>query len=199
MSASIAPLSSGFDDKVMDASDCFRAILAATAKPAVPVATPYISYDLKALNPSAISYLLTLADFDTNLWLDTDYDSLALRSFLKFHTGCKIVDNPSLATFAVINIPNATSFCQGLPLGTAEYPDRAATVILLTDGFTDTSGPTFSGPGIKTPRQFNAQGATDEFWQIVQRNHHNFPCGLDWVFTSPDQIAAIPRSTKVEN
>ena len=75
--------------------------------------------------------------------------------------------------------------------GTAEYPDRSATLIVETDELTD-AGAVLRGPGIKDQAALSLPEA-----QAFQVNARLLPLGLDFIFTSGARLAALPRSTKV--
>ncbi|MEL7260416.1 MAG: phosphonate C-P lyase system protein PhnH, partial [Pseudomonadota bacterium] len=104
------------------------------------------------------------------------------------HTGAPFVDASDaafvLGTWAEIELDT-------LPLGTAEYPDRSATVIVEQNAVRP-EGATLRGPGIKDTAELNLPDIA-----IFQRNAALFPLGLDFFFTHGAQLAALPRSTKV--
>ncbi len=77
------------------------------------------------------------------------------------------------------------------PIGTSAYPDRSATLIVERDTLAAT-GATLTGPGIKDSANLSLP-ETDAF----QANHAQFPLGLDFIFTSGDRLAALPRTTEV--
>lgn len=77
------------------------------------------------------------------------------------------------------------------PIGTPEYPDRSATIIVeCADLAAD--GATLTGPGIRDTANLSLPET-----QAFQANASLFPLGLDFFFTSDNRIAALPRSTKV--
>ena len=74
--------------------------------------------------------LLTLTDADTPVWIAPGLDNDALRRWLAFLSGCPVATDPARAMFAVARRDDDHSYTRALDLGTAEYPDRAATLIL---------------------------------------------------------------------
>jgi alpha-D-ribose 1-methylphosphonate 5-triphosphate synthase subunit PhnH len=76
-------------------------------------------------------------------------------------------------------------------IGTSDYPDRSATLIVECETL-EAAGATLAGPGIKTHAAMSLP-ETEAF----QANHALFPLGLDFIFTSGSQLAALPRSTEV--
>ena len=87
---------------------------------------------------------MTLCDPETGLPLTGAHDTPAVRDWITFHTGAPFVDASDaafvLGTWAEIELDT-------LPLGTAEYPDRSATVIVEQDAVR-AHGATLRGPGI---------------------------------------------------
>jgi len=187
----------GFADKVFESTACFRAVLDAMSSPALPIALPVFPASPAGLTSSAVAILLTLADMDTPVWLAPDCDRPETRSYLRFHTGCPVARDPSEAAFAVLPAASDPGALDGLPLGTAEYPDRSATVVLQSAGLIAGSGPVFSGPGIDRPRAVDLVDAHPDLWPRIARNQALFPRGLDWILAGAAEIAALPRSTEV--
>ncbi len=195
--ADAAPMK-GFEDQVLDATACFGIILEAISRPARVRRLPVIPQAPEGLSGGSVAVLLTLADMDTPVWLAPECDTPKARAHLRFHVGCPIVDVPSDAVFAVLPVTGELGAIDAMPVGSAEYPDRSATVILQGDGFIADAGPIFSGPGINGRRQFDVMDRTPALWPRVAANNRLFPCGVDWIFTAPGDLAALPRTTEVE-
>ncbi|MEL6451173.1 MAG: phosphonate C-P lyase system protein PhnH [Pseudomonadota bacterium] len=182
-----ASLAGGFADPPQQAANAFRSLMQAMARPGT-------IYDLAgAVPPAPVSVaagtaLMTLCDPDTGVHLTGDCNSAAVRDWIAFHTGAPIVDAAQasfvLGSWADLDLG-------ALPLGTSEYPDRSATVIVEMPALTPT-GATLRGPGIKDTATLNLPDLV-----AFQRNAALFPLGLDFMFTCGAQIAALPRSTKV--
>ena len=182
-----ASLAGGFADPPQDAAHAFRGIMQAMARPGrietvSGVAPP------APLSIAAGTIVMTLCDPETGLHLAGAHDTPAVRDWITFHTGAPFVDASDaafvLGTWAEIELDT-------LPLGTAEYPDRSATVIVEQDAVR-AHGATLRGPGIKDTAELNLPDIA-----IFQRNAALFPLGLDFFFTHGAQLAALPRSTKV--
>lgn len=197
--AAPAPLAPGFDDGVMDATRCFRTILTAMARPAGILDLPVRPPAPAGLNAGVAAVLLTLADADTPVWLGPGVETPEARDHLRFHAGCPLVDDPARAVFAVLPADGDLAPLDALSLGTAEYPDRSATVVLKADGLSDTAGPWFSGPGILVRRRLAVIPAAADLWPRIRANGRDFPRGLDWIFATPESVAALPRTAKVED
>jgi len=184
----------GFDQPVLAAQQVFRALLRAMAEPGrvealTPCCTPPAGVD-----PSAAAILLALVDADTPLWLDPALAHAA--DFFRFHTGAPIVAAPEAASFLLARARNRPAVSL-LAAGSADYPDRSATLILAVDGFGD--GPwRLSGPGVATKRGFGVAGIDANFSGEWRENHARFPLGIDVFFAARDRIAGLPRSTVLE-
>ena len=198
MTSETAPLSAGFENSVLDATACFRVVLDAMSRPAKIHSLPVSISPPRGLSVGTVAVLLTLGDMDTPVWLAPECDTAEARAYLRFHAGCPILDDPEQAVFAVVSVERDLSITEELSLGSAEYPDRSATVILESEGLIEGEGPLFSGPGFDKPRRFCVEEQPASLWSRVAINQTLFPRGLDWIFTSDSQLAALPRSTKVE-
>ncbi len=181
-------LSGGFTNPAVQSAAAFRSVMEATARPGnietITGATPPAP-----LSPAAGAVILTLCDTDTPLYLAGELDCDAVRKWVAFHTGAPLT-GPSHCMFAVGDWGALGPLSQ-YPIGTSEYPDRSATLIVETDELT-ADGATLSGPGIKTTATLSLPETT-----AFQHNHAHFPLGLDFMFTCGHRIAGLPRSTEV--
>ncbi|WP_068408153.1 phosphonate C-P lyase system protein PhnH [Labrenzia sp. OB1] len=202
-SQAMTPLAAGFHDPVHDAQACFRAVMNAMARPGTRQ-----SLDIAGLTPPApltsvaAALALTLLDYDTPVWLDKPLmASEAVKAFLRFHTGAPIVNEPVEAAFALVANPGQMIPLASFNQGSAEYPDRSATVILLGQGFgaarTATPAVTLTGPGIQDSTAFPVGPVPPVFWEQVAANSRQFPRGIDLIFAGAAEIAALPRSTRI--
>jgi len=191
-------LLSGFDNNVLDTTDIFRTVLKAMSRPATVLPLTVLPQAPEGLNAGSMAVLLTLADMDTPIWLAPECDTGAARANLQFHSGCPIAATPSTAVFAVITQDTVLDDLDDLQRGTAEYPDRSATVIVECDKLSSGVGPLFSGPGIEKTHRFDTIPASHSLWAQIAANKDLFPLGLDWIFISPTHLAALPRTTNVE-
>ncbi len=188
-------LQPAFTDPVHQAQQVFRQILDAMARPGsirelanLPLAAP-------GLSPAATAVCLTLADFETPLWLDEKASKA--REYLVFHRNCPITAEPRQATFAVIGNAEKLPGFEAFQNGSDEYPEASATLIIEANQLSNGTGKTLTGPGIKDSTRLEVDGVDDNFWEQVKANHTLFPRGVDLIFTCGEQIAALPRSTQV--
>lgn len=181
-------LSGGFTDPAIQSAHAFRSIMEAMARPGV-IQNIAGAAPPAPLSPAAGAALLTLCDTETPIYLAGDADCEAVRAWLAFHTGAPMT-GPSHCMFAV-GTWEALSPLTQYPIGTPEYPDRSATLIVESPDLGQ-SGATLTGPGIETTASLSLPDL-----KAFQSNHALFPLGLDFIFTSGNRLAALPRSTEV--
>jgi len=186
----------GFSDVAVQSAHAFRSIMQAMARPGRLMP---IGEGLAAPEPmfaSAAAVALTLCDFQTPLWLAPELRTERVMHYLRFHTGAPITDEPGKAMF-VFAVAGEHLPAQDLLLqGTHEYPDRSATLVIQTEGFT-LGNVELTGPGVRGLQRFGAAGIGEAFWAAMGENHARFPVGVDVMFVAPGLVAALPRSTTV--
>jgi len=194
----IAELPPGLADKVLSAQSTFRSVMDAMARPGsvqriVPGAgTP----DRMMRGAAAIA--LTLFDHDTPLWLDSRMaESVDVVKWLKFHTGAPVVQDSSVASFALISDGGALPPLERFALGTNEYPDRSTTLILQVDGLGSGRSFELRGPGIDGAATLQASIKPFDLFERLHVNEALFPRGIDVVLVADDAVVAIPRTTRV--
>lgn len=183
-------LTGGFADAPTQSARAFRAILDALSRPGtihdLTGATPPAP-----LSPAAGVVLLTLADGTTPVYLAGETDTPEIRDWITFHTGAPLVAAEQ-ATFA-LGTWNALHPLERFAIGTPDYPDRAATLIVERAALSAT-GPRLTGPGIKDHARLSLPETA-----AFRANRALFPLGFDCVFTAGHQIAGLPRSSIVED
>ena len=188
---------STFADPERESQQVFRAAMRALAEPCQPLDLAAKITVPAGLTPGAAALLLTLADFETSVWLEAAaLERPAIGEYLRFHTGTKLVTEPSQATFALITLagrmPKLYSFAQGVP----EYPDRSTTLIVETAAFNASSWDC-KGPGIAGTRRFGVAGVPSDFINFWEHNRSGFPLGVDILFVGRHQVAGLPRTTQL--
>lgn len=195
----------GFNNPVMDGQRVFRAVLEAMSRPGTIVELPLAVAAPPPLNPASAAILLALCDFETPVWLDPAAGSDALVRYLRFHCGCPLAADPALASFAVIAQPAAMPPLAAFHAGSDEFPDQSTTLIVQVDGLRGgpshhlQAGYRLTGPGIREAACLAAAGLPAEFREWVKDNHGLFPQGVDLIFTDGRALAALPRSTRLED
>lgn len=191
-------LAPAFADPVDNAQAVFRAVMDAMARPGTAQTLAPAVAPPAPLSRGAGAIALALLDYESAFWLD---ETLAAQpdvaQWLRFHTGAPIVRDPKDAAFAFIadaaGIPDFEAFA----LGTAEYPDRSTTLVVQVAHLSGPKVMTLRGPGIAGEGKFALSPCPIDLVTRLQSNHAMFPRGLDLLFVTNDDVAAIPRSTRV--
>ncbi|GAA6181612.1 phosphonate C-P lyase system protein PhnH [Shimia sp. NS0008-38b] len=182
-------LKGGFADAPVQSAHAFRAAMNVMARPGT-VETLSGAVPPAPMSAAAGALILTICDPDTPLHLAGHWDCQEVRDWVAFHVGAPIVDAEA-AMFALGDwdvLAPLTRFA----IGTPEYPDRSATLIVERDTLAGDTA-TLRGPGIKDKAAMALPEA-----EAFQMNAVLFPLGLDFFFTSGDQVSALPRTAKVE-
>ena len=188
----------GFANPVPEAQSVFRAVMAALARPGkiVPIAT---SLAAPGQLPTALAAIaLTLADYETPLWLD---DGLArdaeFQSFLAFQTGAPVTRRASEAALAfcldAAELPRLDGFAQG----TLEYPDRSTTIVAAVESLTDGEAMVIAGPGVNGSETIAPTPLPTDFRRQMRLNRGQFPCGIDLILVADDRILGLPRTVEI--
>jgi len=187
----------GFQDPVDDANQVFRLVLKALAHPGTivridrPAAVP-----AGGLRRAAIGAALSLADFETPVWLDAAAAPAAPH--LRFHCNCPIAASPDRAMFVLAADAGQLPDLETLPLGSDAYPDQGATLIIEVSSLTADGDLRLSGPGIDGSTRLGVAGLPPEFWARRAALAPLFPRGVDLLLTAGDRLAALPRTTAVQ-
>lgn len=193
---SAADLSPGFVDPVLDAQGSFRAILDAMARPGTIHRPAKLPPAAGPLGPAAAAVCLTLMDLDTPVWLDGAAQPAA--AYLGFHCGSPVVADPAAASFAVIADARSVGPLDRFAIGEADYPDRSATLIVQVAALAASGGYRLSGPGIASQARLLVDGLDPAFAGQWQSNTARYPLGVDVIFAAADTVAALPRTTRLE-
>ncbi len=181
-------LDGGFTQPALQAATAFRSVMEAMARPGT-IRTIAGAAPPAPLSPAAGAVLLTLCDTETPLYLAGACDTPGIRTWIAFHTGAPLV-GPSACQFALGSWADLMPLSD-YPIGTSEYPDRSATLIVEMPDL-HPSGATLTGPGIKETAMLSLPDTA-----AFQVNGAQYPLGLDFIFTCADRLAALPRSTEV--
>ena len=184
-------MAGGFSDPSIQSAWGFRAAMLAMARPG-DILTVTGAQAPGGLSVAAAVLLLVLCDPETPVWLAPSHDSADLRRWIAFHTGAPVVAARGEAVFA-LGAWDSLMPLDGYRIGTAEYPDRSATLIVET-GSLQAAGAVLSGPGIADAARLTLPEVA-----AFRANRALFPLGLDFFFTCGDRLAALPRSTVVHD
>ncbi len=181
-------LDGGFADAPVDAAHAFRAALTAMARPG-RIARIAGTRPPAPLSVAAGTLILTLCDPEAPVHLAGGHDRPEVRAWIAFHSGAPVVPR-SEAAFAV-GTWDALTPLAGYRTGTAEYPDRSATLIVEMPALA-AEGARLTGPGIRDSTRLSLPDR-----QAFVDNAALFPLGLDVFLTAGDRLAGLPRTTKV--
>ena len=192
MAVSMRP---GLADPVRDSQRIFRAVLDAMSRPGRIAEIAAAPVPPAPLDPAAAAVLLALADYETPLWLDEAAGGAEAASWLAFHTGAPRAAGSDGAVFALVaGTPPAPD---AFALGSDEFPETAATVIVQVRSIAPGDRLALSGPGIESTQGVTIDGIAPAFWEARAAQARLFPRGIDLVFTAGRRLCAIPRTTRV--
>ncbi|MCK1391880.1 phosphonate C-P lyase system protein PhnH [Bradyrhizobium sp. 1] len=196
----IAELPPGFVDKVLSAQSTFRSVMDAMARPGSVQRIVPMAGTAGPIMRGTAAIALTLFDHDTPLWLDARMsESSDVTKWLKFHTGAPVVQDSSIASFALISEGALLPTLERFALGTNEYPDRSTTVILQVESLDMGRSFELRGPGIDGVAMLQASIKPFDLFERLRMNEALFPRGIDVVLVADDAVVAIPRTTRVES
>jgi alpha-D-ribose 1-methylphosphonate 5-triphosphate synthase subunit PhnH len=121
------------------------------------------------------------------------------RAWLVFHTGAPVVERPADARFAIATDVACLPPFSVFDAGTDERPERSATLVIQVDDLQGGGGRVLTGPGIAGRTTLDVTGVPPTFWDDLRDNHARFPRGVDVVLTAGTRLAALPRTTRVED
>lgn len=182
-------LQGGFADAAPEAARVFRAVLNAMARPGT-VETVAGARPPAPLSVAAGVVLLTLADTTTPVHLAPSHDLPVVRDWITFHTGAPFVA-AGQGVFALGDWAGLQPV-ERFALGTADYPDRAATLIVEVDALAPATH-RLRGPGIRDTATLRLPGEA-----ALRLNAGRFPLGLDLILCCGDRLAGMPRTTRTE-
>jgi len=187
----------GFTDPVFTSQAVFRAVMDAFARPGTIADLGDVAQAPAPVPAAAAAILLTLADFDTPVWFETA-DSTAAAEWLSFHTGAAATRDVATASFVLLAEDTDAEGWSDFPRGTAEYPDRSATLLLPVAGLEGGQRLSLQGPGIEETATIAPRGLPRGFIEAMRANRSLYPLGFDVVLVCGTQALALPRTTRIE-
>jgi alpha-D-ribose 1-methylphosphonate 5-triphosphate synthase subunit PhnH len=183
----------GFADPVADAQATFRATLDAMAQPGTLRSVGARLVAPAPLDAATAAVLLALVDNETPLWLDNA--AAQAGDWLAFHCGAAITDIAGKAAFAVaLALPDLAT----LSAGSHEMPESSATLLLQVAQLGGGTRYRLAGPGLREPSVLAIGGLPADFAALWQRNHAQYPCGIDVILCAGTTLTALPRSVSIE-
>ena len=192
-----AVLDLGFSDPVLDSQAVFRSLLTAVSGPGSIVPLTMSPEAPGRLGRTLAAVCLSLLDYDTPLWLHESLRFAEVESYLKFHCGCPLTENPAKASFAVIAKGSEMPSLQMFNPGTPEYPNLSTTLIIQVENMEPKGGVTLSGPGIENMSRLKVDGLPRNFWREFSAQKNNYPLGVDAFLVADGLVTGLPRSVNV--
>jgi alpha-D-ribose 1-methylphosphonate 5-triphosphate synthase subunit PhnH len=204
-STDLSAIGAGFSDLALGSQAVFRAALQALSHPGRIVDLPHDAEVPQHGHAASAALLLALLDPDCRLWLSPSLAASDAAAWLRFHSGCTLVDDPSEAQFAWIASSDEAPALDRFAQGTDIAPEQSATCVVdvpsLADG-EDEEGWTLRGPGIRTHTRLCVDGLPEALAQrlVAQRATQQtaFPRGVDLFLATQHQIVGLPRTTRIE-
>jgi alpha-D-ribose 1-methylphosphonate 5-triphosphate synthase subunit PhnH len=197
MNAPARVLSAGFEEPVFQAQETFRLVMNAMAMPGTVGQLTRPAHAPEPFNAASASFLLTLCDYETPVFLSESFKQNDIEGWASFHAGVPLTDLVSRARFAFVanagEMPHFTAFAQG----TDEYPDRSATIVLQVPSLEGGAKLKLTGPGIKDGSVIQPHGLPERFAAAWAENGALYPRGIDLVVTCGTQLICLPRTTKI--
>lgn len=190
-------LGAGFTDPVFQSQGAFRALLAALSEPGLACDLDDAMMPPAGLEPATAVALLTLADYETPIWLPAVLRDGPAGAWLRFHCGAALVDDPARAAFAVIDGATPEPTLAAFNAGDDQFPDRSTTVLVQCAGLEGGEAVTLEGPGIAGQRAVAPTGLRPDFWAEVEANAALYPLGVDLLLVHGAQVLGLPRSTQI--
>jgi alpha-D-ribose 1-methylphosphonate 5-triphosphate synthase subunit PhnH len=184
-------------DPVHDTQAIFRITLDALARPGSVKQLPIAARGAPG-NAWVAGVLIALLDGEISLAVQGVQDAEAVTRFVVQRTTARVVTVEEadfvLADAATID----PEFLSRLKMGSLEFPDDSATLILQVSSLLQGRALTVVGPGI--PEEMTIQvGADSAGWVGARRGLERlYPRGIDILLVDDDgRLAALPRSTHI--
>ena len=185
-----------FADPARESQAVFRAILDAIARPGTVLALRRARSRRRRRSAAAAAALLTLADFETPLWLAPVVRRGRGRRLAEIphRRAARALAGP--AAFALVDAEADALDLARFASGTADYPDRSTTIVaqLARSRAAGSCGSRARAAGRSgAARVTPAHG----FPRAMAANGGGFPLGVDLILAAGDEVAALPRSTRI--
>lgn len=198
MQQTTSPIGPGFTDPIFQSQAAFRALLAALSEPGTVQAVAHRGGPaIEGLMPASATALLTLADYETPIWLPAGLRDGPAGAWLRFHCGAALVDDPAAAAFAVLDGAAGAPPLRAFNPGSDQFPDRSATLVVQCASLSGGAPVTLSGPGIAGSRDIAPRGLRSGFWAEVAANAALYPLGIDLILSHGEAVIGLPRSTQI--
>jgi alpha-D-ribose 1-methylphosphonate 5-triphosphate synthase subunit PhnH len=185
-------------DSVHAAQASFRVVLKALSEPGLQQTLPVAIAGPAPLHAATTALCLALLDLETPVWCDATARTPAVESYLRFHCGSPLPEDPAAAAFAIVT-DTADLRLDRFAQGTMEYPDRSTTLLIQVPTLVDGPARNMSGPGIAQTRTLHIGGLPEQFNSDWRHNTLAFPLGVDILFCCGNEVIGLPRTTRIHD
>jgi len=185
-----------FADPTFESQAAFRRIMRAMSAPGTMVDCGEALAPPPPLARAAAAALLTLADFETALWIAPSFP-VEVGEYLAFHSGAPRAAAPDKAAFALVDLAADGLDLARFAWGTAEYPDRSTTIVALTSSLDAGRRLRLSGPGVNGEAALAVSLLPGDFQVQWAANRAAFPRGVDLILVADARLVALPRSIAI--
>ena len=204
MSHDLSSVGAGFSHEAFGSQAVFRSALMALSHPGRCIPVEHDAELPRHGNAAAAVFLLAMLDADCGLWLSPSLRDSDAAMWLRFHTGCQLVEHAAMAQFVWVGAGDPLPPLQSLRQGSDECPDQSATCVVDVgslsagaDADADAQHWTLSGPGIRDQALLGVTGLPGDFAAQWALNHGGFPRGVDLFLATHDQLVGLPRTTRI--
>lgn len=186
-----------FADPVFQSQSVFKALMDGMARPGTILPLGALAVPPAPLGAGAGAIALTLCDDGTPVWLTAALARSAVPAWLAFHTGAPVTEVKPEARFVFVEEGGLVPGFDQFALGSQDYPDRSATLVLEIASLKGGAELIATGPGIKDEAVIAPSGLPDIFLTLWAENRAAFPRGVDLILVSGTDILCLPRTTKL--
>ena len=201
----LSNLGAGFTHEAFGSQAMFRVALEALSHPGRCMTVSHDAEVPQTGHPASAALLLALLDTDCTLWLSPSLANSDAAAWLRFHTGCQLVNNAEQAMFAWVAAGDAMPALVSFSQGSDNAPDQSATCVLdlpLLDAKASRESIAaqwaLKGPGIQDVNHLSVGGLAADFLAQWAANHASFPRGVDLFLASAQQLVGLPRTTSIQ-
>lgn len=186
-----------FTDPVFQSQSVFKALMDAMARPGTIQPLGAAAKPPAPFGAGAGAIALTLCDDGTPVWLSAALSGSTVPAWLSFHTGAPLTDVRPEARFVFVEAGGLVPGFDQFALGSQEYPDRSATLVLEVTALEGGPAFTATGPGIHDAVTVAPVGLPDIFLTLWDENRALFPRGVDLILVAGTDVLCLPRTTKL--
>ncbi|MDO9251970.1 MAG: phosphonate C-P lyase system protein PhnH [Hydrogenophaga sp.] len=200
MSHDLSSVGAGFSHEAFGSQAVFRSALMALSHPGRCIPVEHDAELPAHGNAAAVVFLLAMLDADCGLWLSPSLQGSDAAMWLRFHTGCQLVEHAAMAQFVWVGAGDPLPALQSLRQGSDECPDQSATCVVDVGSLSadaEAQHWTLSGPGIREQALLSVTGLPADFAAQWANNHAGFPRGVDLFLATRDALVGLPRTTRI--